>query len=75
MGWANGSGICGNVLNKILPELEKHNVSKKATINLVSDIIEIFENEDCDTTDELYGENEIINKALEKLHPDYLEEE
>lgn len=75
MGWASGSSICSDVLYTVLPKFKKYQVPEKVAVNVVADIIKIFENNDCDTTDELYGNNKIVNKALEKLHPSWYEEE
>lgn len=47
MGWAGGSGIAANVwssVEKYIPANQKKRVAKR--------IIDIFENEDCDTIDE-----------------------
>jgi len=74
MGWASGSSICSDVLDVVLPKFKKYQVPEKVTVDVVAKIIDVFERQDCDTTDELYGENEVINKALEKLHPDWYKE-
>ena len=68
MGWASGSYLCGKVLDEVLPVLWQNEVPKHEQVALTSVILQAFEEEDCDTLDELYDDNnEIISAALDSL--------
>ena len=68
MGWASGSLLCSEVLGEVLPVMHRFEVPKPVQVSLTRVILQAFEEEDCDTLDELYDDNnEIISVALDSL--------
>ncbi len=64
MGWASGSGLLADVAMAIEDALLDTDLSTKAKIELYSQIIEAFEDRDCDTLDECVGISDELDEAL-----------
>ena len=68
MGWASGSSLCSKVLDQVLDVLWDNKVPANEQVELTKVILQAFEEEDCDTLDELYDDDdEIISAALDSL--------
>lgn len=68
MGWASGSSLCSKVLEEVLPVMRRFEVPMPVQVSLTTVILSAFEDEDCDTLDELYDDDdEIISAALDSL--------
>lgn len=68
MGWASGSAILSNVWSTV-----RDDVPEVLRVERLSELMDLFENEDCDTTNELIGEFPEAEEAYYTLHPDYRE--
>lgn len=68
MGWSNGSQLLDEVF-----EVIKHYTNKTDREIIASQLIEIFENYDCDTIHE--SDHSEILRAYRALYPEYFEDE
>jgi hypothetical protein len=66
MGWASGSGLFGNLIDIMM----EHIPDKDMRVALYMDMIEAFENRDCDTLDECYGHDPAFDIAWRETYPD-----
>lgn len=73
MSWSRGCEVCAEVFDVVLPLIKEYKVPEDVAIDVIVEIIEVFEREDCDNLDELIGEDVLINKAIKKAFPEYYE--
>jgi hypothetical protein len=67
MGWSSGSSLMSDVIHVI-----KFNVtSDTKRQDIYFDIIQDFENYDCDTLMECCGQDTAFDAALKERHPDW----
>lgn len=74
MGWSTGSEIFSRIMTVLNDTVEDLDSREKIYLELIP----IFEDADCDTMDELFGEDEAYDNAYRKLHKgedDYAEYE
>lgn len=78
MGWSSGSLL----MEQIISAFNRHcdHVPFENAVEFYKDLIEAFENSDCDTLDECVDwetspEEDPFNAAMEELHPGYFDEE
>ena len=68
MGWASGSSLCSKILDETLEVLWYNKVPKDEQVELAKVILQAFQEEDCDTLEELYDDDDaIISAALDSL--------
>jgi hypothetical protein len=70
MGWSTGSLIFEQVITTVEENVEDYDVRVK----LYSDLIEVFEDYDCDNLMECMG-TRAFDKAMREVRPDYFEDE
>lgn len=70
MGWSSGSRLLGDVIES----LQKHVPDDEAREAVYVELIDAFEDFDCDTLDECTGEDEAFDAALKHVHPEWYEE-
>jgi hypothetical protein len=67
MGWGRGSEIMSEIIDTI-----QNNVKDKNTRKLIyKELVETFESYDCDTLEECLAMDDIYDKALKEIHPDW----
>jgi hypothetical protein len=71
MGWASGS----SPYDFIIEELKECVPDEALRPKIHESLIRAFEEHDWDTQDECVGQDPAFDAALEKLHPDWYEEE
>jgi hypothetical protein len=71
MGWASGSRL----FSDIIVSLKKHVPDEEVREALYVDLIEAFEDFDCDTLQECEEEDDVLAAALRDVHPDWYDEE
>ena len=71
MGWANGSNIAG----VLIASAKLHIQSGEERKAFYRDMIDAFEEADCDTLGECCGDDDMFDEAMQELHPDYFEDE
>jgi hypothetical protein len=71
MGWSSGSRLFGDVIES----LKKHVPDEESRQAIYIDLIDAFEDFDCDTLEECTGEDEVFDDALKEAHPDWYDEE
>lgn len=67
MGWARGSALLSDVIDKMF----ETNVSDEDRKLLYSILIEAFENYDCDTVFECVGIDPAFDEAYKEFNPNY----
>lgn len=72
MGWASGSDLLGQMIN--LVEYYKDSLPAKK-VGMYMDMIEAFEDHDCDTVEECLGKSKDFDKAFKRLYPEEFEED
>lgn len=65
MGWASGSEL----MAVILKIAQKNGFGSKKRKNSYQQLIEAFEDHDCDTLDECRGIDPLFDEVLDELHP------
>ncbi len=71
MGWASGNEL----LSEIIHSASFQQLSHKARVGICLDMIQAFENHDCDTLYELYGEgDQAFDDAYRALYPEHAAE-
>lgn len=68
MGWASGSQLLSAVLDATLKHIPKNKRTKA-----VKDLVEAFEEHDCDTIEEVWDDHPIVKKVCLEMHPDRYE--
>lgn len=71
MGWSSGSRI----MNEIIEVLKDVVDDRDERFDVYYRLIEIFENNDCDTLDECLNEDTAFDEAYRDIYPEYFEEE
>ena len=69
MGWASGSRLFGEIIDRMKLNIDDV-VQRK---NMYIDLIEAFEDADCDTLYECLGHDDCFDLAFEELYPDHYE--
>lgn len=70
MGWSGGMGLLAQSWDILKPMLDKNGVDFETKVEVCEELIELFEEEDADTHNDLYDIPEMY-KALQNLHPDW----
>lgn len=71
MGWGSGSSLMCRVIDTV-----KCNVRTQAhREEIYFDLINAFEDYDCDTLMECTGEDKAFDKVLAEIHPDWFDDE
>jgi hypothetical protein len=71
MGWASGSSLASALITSAKAHIESGHERKR----FYMDMIEAFEEADCDTLGECCGEDDMFDEAMQEIHPDYFEDE
>lgn len=71
MGWSSGSLLFSNIIEL----LQKHVPDEEARQAVYVQLIDAFEDFDCDTLQECEGEDEAFDSAIRDVHPDWYEDE
>lgn len=70
MGWSSGSELLGGVL-----ELTEKYIPKKHKKEVVKNLIDLFEDQDCDTICEVFDDYPIVEEVYREMHPEEFEDE
>lgn len=65
MGWASGSSL----FSRVIEAVEKSVPNEATKIQLYQDLIEAFEDRDCDTLDECLGTSDTFDDLWEAMYP------
>lgn len=73
MGWGSGSTVFSEVIAVMKEKVEDAEIRAE----IYRDLIDVFENADCDTLDECVGDDKVFDEVWEELYPsdEYEEEE
>jgi hypothetical protein len=71
MGWGRGSDL----MEEIIPIVENLYVGSIGETEAFKQLIELFEDYDCDNLIELEGISEAFDDALKEVHPSWYEED
>lgn len=66
MGWASGSRLFDDIIDILYNNIEDVKLRKK----LYTELIQAFEDADCDTLYECKGHDDCFDLAFEELYPD-----
>ena len=70
MGWSSGSRL----FSEVIESLQKHVLDEEEREAVYVDLINAFEDFDCDTLQECEGEDEAFDNALKTVHPEWYED-
>lgn len=70
MGWSSGTRLFVSIMDSI-----KDRVDVDTREEIYYDIIEAFEDFDCDELQECMGDDPAFDKVFKEIHPEYFEEE
>lgn len=65
MGWSSGSRLFSEMIEVLVEKVEDDSVRK----DLYTDLIDVFENHDCDNLHECLGEDDAFDEAWYELYP------
>lgn len=71
MSWKGGSNMMSSIISIIEPNVSDFNTR----VEIYSGLIEIFEQEDCDTLYECLNEDPAFDEAYEESNPEYFSNE
>jgi hypothetical protein len=66
MGWAGGSSLFDDLIDSLL----EHNIEYQKRVDIYLNMINAFENEDCDTLQECFGRDSAYDEAFRLIHED-----
>lgn len=64
MGWSSGSPL----MSRVIEAVAEHVPNNKSKLELFVDLIEAFEDFDCDTLDECLGEDAMFDAAYKEVY-------
>lgn len=71
MGWSSGSRLFNDVIDAMM----NHVPDEESRQAVYVELINAFEDFDCDTLDECVGEDDAFDSAIKDVHPEWYDEE
>lgn len=65
MGWSSGSSLFSGIIDVL-----KKTVDDDSRHQIYEELIELFEDQDCDTLSECLGEDEIFDEVWYEMYPE-----